>query len=201
MTVRLLEIAIVCSFLGCMGNRLKERAANDFSCPEGHLRTKQLADHVFRVEGCSQAATYVCDEFDGTCNREVDVAKEEAKQVEPTTVEGNGFRYSVPTGFERKGDDFVDTAGKHAVHVRIVTTDKTEDAFVKAHYAEAESWTKVVEGHAMTFVMVPSFSEIRTSAIVSREGKIYEITCAGPPTKPPATDAVCNSILLSFRMI
>jgi hypothetical protein len=184
-----------------MGDKLKARASSDLSCDGDRLRSRQLSNNVFRVEGCGQAATYVCDEFDGTCNREVDVAKEEAKQADPTVVEGNGYRYSVPQGFKRDGDDFVDSAGKHAVHVRIVTSTKTEEAFVKAHYAEAESWTKVVEGHPMTFVMVASFSEIRTSAIVANEGKIYEITCAGPPTKPPATDAVCNSVLLSFRLI
>ncbi|MGZ3417864.1 MAG: hypothetical protein ACXWUG_15325 [Polyangiales bacterium] len=200
--MRSFEILVACLlFSGCMGSKLNARAASDFSCPESQLRTRQLNANSFRVEGCGHAATYVCDEFDGTCNREVDVAKEEQKQVDPTVVEGNGFRYSVPHGFKREGDDFVDTVGKHAVHVRIVTSDKSEEAFVKAHYADAESWTKVVEGHPMTFVIVPTFSEIRTSAIIAKEGKVYEITCAGPPTKPAATDAVCNSILLSFRVI
>ncbi len=41
------------------------RAAEDFSCPEDQIETRNLGDGGYRAEGCGQMAVYDCQGAEG----------------------------------------------------------------------------------------------------------------------------------------
>jgi hypothetical protein len=115
-----------------------------------------------------------------------------------TVVEGDGFTFELPPGFVRDGEAY--RREQHRVVAQVIKSSKDEERYATDHHPGAKLVTKAIAGHAVTWALKSTQAETTTAAIAQREGRIFELVCSGPPSDPPKTDVVCETILLSLRV-
>lgn len=218
------SLAYVCrvvpalGLVACLGlagvteNRIRTRASYDLHCSSDDVSVEQVTAGTYSATGCGRSARYVCEHETCVLNgREMGAAAAPvaaapaptAKPSGPTKIADHGVVFELAAGFDRddeaKFEVYRDSGHHHAVRLTIESSTDAPDTYLTAKHAGAKVWSADVDGSAISYAKWTGTKLRFASAALARSGKVYELSCSSDDLESEKTDAVCASVLKSFR--
>ena len=123
----------------------------------------------------------------------------------PMRMAGSNYSFTLPGGWSKDeasvGYVYRDPQRHHAVRIRVEASDESSQAWVERQFPDAsETWGRSLGTKSATFARKIGKTLRILAAVVAEGGVVYELACSTDELDSADADAVCESVLATFRV-